>query len=277
MSVQGSVYARFGGDISVSNATMAGNLNVIGSSRFNGPTFLANRLDAENGVITISNKTANFAYLELRAGTPVEVAIVPTFTFTANADDTAAPQLTLTRSQMTAFPVQESVMLTALPNETVEFPNTLNVNGVITSTFTGDVFTAGTDPTNIMTKSYFQYPINILAANGANGYVNIILEEQPSVGSFICIVYDNNAQGSGFVQTVNIIDPDGVTVLGTVTTSGKEQAKLLVSNFTTGNPITLFTIKSSITSISSFTVPTSSASKLNANTNKSRGFTVKKA
>jgi hypothetical protein len=258
------------------SASIAGSLNVNGSAILNGPTFLTNRLDVEKGAITISNSTANFAYLELRAGTPAEIAIVPTFTFTANADDPAEPQLTLTRTNMSDFPVQDSVMLTALPNQTVEFPNTLNVNGAITSTFTGDVLSAGTDAVNILTRTYFQYPINILAANSANGYINIVLQDQPSVGSFICIIYDDNAQGSGFVQTVNILDPDSVTVLGTVTTNGKQKAELLVGNFTLGSPLSLFTIKSDITGITSFDIPTSSATALHAATQQAKGFTFKK-
>jgi hypothetical protein len=273
MSVLGSVYSRFGGDISVSNATIGGNLDVVGSTRMRGSTFITGGLDAENGRLTVSNRDARFAYLELRAGTPVEVAAVPTFTFTANADDGTAPTLTLTRTNMTEYPVPNAAVLTAFPNNTTDFPSTVNINGALSVNFQASVETAGTDPASPPRANYTGIPIYIFNAPGANGYYDIVLDTIPSSGAVIFTMYDNNTSGL-FTQQVRVFTSNGTSQIAFVRTSGKQQHVVLSGAYISGQNQTFYGILSDISGVDAFTLPAAEAAALHAATQQARGFTL---
>lgn len=278
MSVVGAVYSRFGGDISVNNATMAGNLNVIGSSTISGPAFIGGDLEATNGKMIIANKTIKKeAYLDLRAGTPVEVAIVPTYSFIANNETVDRPTLFMSRSNMPDYPVSNTVMMAAFPNTTPEFENELSVNGIIVPSYQASVDTAGTNPSNRPRFNYIGFPIYIFNAPDANGYYDIVLTASPASGGNICILVDSNAPGlQGYTQAIRLFASDGTTLLGELFSSGDSYTQLLAGSYVPGQPQKLRAIAITLDSVNTINIPTAQAAALHAATKEAKGFTFKK-
>jgi len=162
-------------------------------------------------------------------------------------------------------------MLTAFPNERVEFPSSINVNGALVAKYQASVKTAGVDPDTPGRSTYAGYPIYIFNAPGAAGYYDIVLNASPSSGGIICVIYDNNASGA-YQQTVTIYASDGTTVVGQAFTNGKQQNKVIAGLYATGQPQALRGVLTPLINIQSITIPAAEADALHAATEEARGF-----
>ena len=271
MAVVGSVYARFGGDISVSNATIAGNMRVVGAANLNGPAFVRGDIEGTNGKMILSNNNGNESFIDLRAGTSIEVAIVPTFSIIGNATPGQTPSLFISRTNMINYPVPDAIMLTAFPTMLTEVPSTVNVNGLLTTKYVAAIETAGTDPANVPSFNYVGYPIFIFNASAANGYYKVVLKSIPASGAVICTIYDNNVDGS-FEQEVRIYASNGTTLIGSQNTTGKQQNQLIAGTYTTGQPQTIRAVRIPLESITPLTIPAAEAAVLHAASEEERGF-----
>lgn len=257
-------------------ARTEGNLEVAGSATISGPAFIGGDLEATNGKMIISNKTIKKeAYLDLRAGTPVEVAIVPTYSFIANNETVDTPTLFISRSNMPDYPVSNAIMMVAAPSATPEFENEISVNGTIVASYQASVDTAGTNSSNRPRFEYIGFPIYIFNAPAANGYYDIVFTAAPISGGVLCVIYDDNQAGT-YTQTVRLFTSDGTTLLGEVVTNGSEQSKVLAGVYVSGQPQTLYAIKSNIKLVETIPISTGQADALHAATKEAKGFTFKK-
>ena len=172
---------------------------------------------------------------------------------------------------MTAYPVPNSIMLTAFPTTLVEIPSTVNVNGLLVFKYVASTKTAGTDPANIPSSDYTGYPIFIFNASAANGYYKIVLRSIPASGGVICTIYDDNVDGS-FVQEVRIYASNGTTLIGSQNTTGKQQNQFIAGTYIPGQPQTIRAVRIPLESITPLTIPAAEAAALHAATEQERGF-----
>lgn len=222
-------------------------------------------------VTTVEKKEA---YINLRAGISPEVAIVPSFSLIASATDGETPTLKFTRSNMNAYPAPTSVMITAFPNDSVDFPSTVNVNGALSVKFQASVKTAGINSASPPRSNYTGFPIYIFNADGGvDGYYDIVLKSQPSSGGVLCVIYDNNPNGP-IVQQVNIYASNGTTLIGQTFTGGKQQNVILAGAYVSGQPQKLYGILSDLNDIDTITIPAAEADALHAATEEAKGFTL---
>lgn len=249
-----------------------GNLNVSGVANLDGSAIVRGDIKGRNGALYVSNDTgASEAFIDLRAGTSNQSVVVPTFSIIANARPGSTPSLFISRTNMSAYPVRDSVMLTAFPANLVEIPSTVNVNGLLVSKYVASNKTAGADPANIPSSDYTGYPVFIFNAEAANGFYKIVLKSIPASGGVICAIYDNNATAS-FEQQVRIYASNGTTELFLIRTNGKQQNTVIAGTYIPGQSQILRAVRIPLESVVPGTIPAAEADALHAATEEAKGF-----